>query len=282
MTQSYLPISIQLWAPGLDVSQLVVGLHSASVLVVEKAPELDDPSDLPLLVVYTDPLGLCQQSKIELAVDLMPRLLAWLSESQGFPRPLRVVNAACLNIPAIVAWCVDPYASLCEPPAYFFVEPDPLNALLAIELLSRIPRLSSCYLALERHPLAALLDQRPVDSVFEQRYRESCGWNALLQARMNAKALDNEITALAKYIEPLGECQLASLVLHEQLQLATARLAYCHQFELRCSELELSLQACQHDLEVLTRRLSLLESLVSTASETSTVAQRLLAQAAAS
>ena len=65
------------------------------------------------------------------------------------------------------------------------------------------------------------------------------------------------------------------------MALLQARLQQADALQARCSELQLSLQAQQFDLEQLARRLALLEQLVSAGSEASLRLQGRLAQALA-
>ena len=93
--------------------------------------------------------------------------------------------------------------------------------------------------------------------------------------------MEADLAELAVQLEPLQERQLEALALREQLALLQGRLQQADVLQERCSELQLSLQAQQLDLEQLARRLALLEQLVSAGGDASQRLQGRLAQALA-
>jgi hypothetical protein len=276
------PVCVQLWAPGVDASLLLCGLRHAGLTVVEASFDQPCADSQPLLLAYLDPLGCCQQQDVEQAVAASAALLDLLPQLGTSSRPCRLVNLACVSIPAVVGWCVQPTLTPQRDFTYRFADPATLDALLALELLRREPQLADRYLALEQHPLAALLDQRPIDAHPEQRYQKVCSWEALLQARQQHNRLLSDLRDLAEQLEPLHADRLAALDLREQVQHLSARLAQAEQLKQRCIELELSLHTQQLDLEVMSRRLALLEAVLSAASAASKGLQIRLAQALAS
>lgn len=278
MTIPFSPLAVQIWAPGLDVSHLIAGLEQASVQAVDCAPSANVSDEIPLLVIYTDPLGLCQQQQIEQALSHALGLRDSIQDLLIKCRHCRLVNMACLSIPDLVAWCVEPAVSPSIHAAHPFPHPDPLSALLALDLLRRNPALADTYLALETHELAALRDQRPIDSDFENRYLEACSWQSLLDARMEQACLYQEISSLAQQVEPLRFNQEQTRGLQEQIQALNGKIEHAEVLAQRCSDLEISLQAQQQEMEVLARRLALLESLLIRASASSTAIQLRLSQ----
>ena len=275
-------VRIQIWAPGLEASPLAQGL--ALGLAQARLSPLTPPDlaslqpDLPLLLVYTDPLAWLQvpapaapAAGVTALITAMPAQLAAVSRC-------RLVNLSCMLVPALVAWCVDP-PSLPQPESQpRFPAPDPFDALLAIEWLQAYPEQLQAYRALEAHPLAAALDQRPPDLNCLERYRQAASLEALLQARQEREALEADLQELAMGLEPLRDQQLEALALREQLALLQARLQDADSLEDRCSDLQLSLQAQQLDREQLGRRLALLERLVGAGSAASLRLQTRLAQ----
>jgi hypothetical protein len=278
MTPTPPPVSVQLWAPGVDASLLVAGLRQAGLTVREAPPESDVPPELPLLVGYVDPLGCCQQQDVEQAVAATAALVEGLPRLLAPSRPCRLLNLGCLCIPAVVAWCVQPTLSPEHVFPHCFPEPGPLDALLALELLRREPRLAAHYMALEQHPLAARQDQRAIDAHHVERYQWACRWESLVQAREQHNLLQRDICQLAEQLEPLHANRLTCLDLQAEIQRLSSRLLQAEHLKERCGDLELSLQAQQLDLEVLGRRLSLLEGLLTAASGASQSLQVRLAQ----
>jgi hypothetical protein len=276
------PVCVQLWAPGVDASVVAAGLRQAGLTVLEEAPDPGGAPADPLLVVYSDPLGCCQQPDVEQAVAATAALVDALPGLLGSSRPCRLLNLGCVCIPAVVAWCVQPTLTPEQVLPHRFPEPGPLDALLALELLRRKPQLADSYMALEQHPLAARQDQRVIDAHYAERYQGACRWESLVEAREHHNLLQREIRQLAEQVEPLYANRLTCLDLQEQIQRLTSRLAQAERLRDRCVDLELSLQAQQADLEVMGRRLTLLEGLLTAASGASKSLQIRLAQALAS
>jgi len=233
-------LRIQIWAPGLDASAVVRGVTRAQLSSLELPDLAGLQRELPLLLLYADPVVWIHAAETAEPAAALVGLLAALPELLAAGPPCRLVNLSCLSLPPLVAWCMDPAP---PPPlgnAPRFPLPDPLDALLAIEWLQAHPDQLQAYQALEVHPLAAALDQRPPDLHCLERYRQAASLEALQQARQ----------------------ERATLRAH-------------------CSDLQLSFQAQQQDLEQLARRLALLEQLVAMGSDASLRLQTRLAQALA-
>jgi hypothetical protein len=268
-------LQIQIWSPGLDVSDMVLGMSQAQLSPLIRT-DLDGlTSDWPLLLVYAEPVAWMEPAAGGSA------LLTALSELLAAGQRCRLVNLSCVSLPALVAWCVEPASPPPPESSPRFSQPEPFEALLAIELLHAYPEQLQAYQALEAHPLAAALDQRPPDLGCLERYRQAASLEALLQARQEWAALEADLRELATQLEPLHHQQLEALALREQLGALQARLQEADALQARCSDLQLSFQAQQQDLEQLARRLALLEQLVGAGSDASLRLQTRLAQALA-
>jgi len=271
-------VQIQIWAPGLDAAWVDDGLVQARLQVLPLADSGEASTELPLLIVYADPLGrLASQD----AGEQDGALLAALPQLERSVARCRLVNLSCVALHDLVAWCVDSGSALLGEHPSSFAVPDPFEALLAMAWLQEHPAQLQAYQALESHPLAAALDGRPPDLECMGRYRQAANLDALLAVRQERVALEADLEELVKQLAPLQEQQLEALALREQLALLQARLQQADALQERCSELQLSLQAQQLDLEQLARRLALLEQLVSSGSEASLRLQGRLAQALA-
>lgn len=274
-------MQIQIWAPGLDAAWLADGLVRAGLQVLPLADPGEASSELPLLIVYADPLGRLAAPAPQAAGNHDAALLDALPQLERSVARCRLLNLSCVALPALVAWGVEAGAPVpVEPPTRFAV-PDLFEALLAMAWLQEHPGQLQAYQALESHPLAAALDGRPPDLDCLGRYRQAANLDALLAARQERAALEADLEELAKQLAPSQEQQLEALALREQVALLQARLQQADALQERCSELQLSFQAQQLDLEQLARRLALLEQLVSAGSEASLRLQGRLAQALA-
>lgn len=274
-------MQIQIWAPGLDAAWLADGLVRAGLQVLPLADPGEASSELPLLIAYADPVGRLAAPVPKAAGTHDAALLNALPQLERSVARWRLVNLGCVALPALVAWGVDPGAGVrAEGPARFAV-PDPFEALLAMAWLQENPIHLQAYQALESHSLAAALDGRLPDLDCLGRYQQAANLDALLAARQESAALEADLEELAQQLAPLQEQQLETLALREQVALLQARLQQADALQERCSELQLSLQAQQLDLEQLARRLALLEQLVSAGSEASLRLQGRLAQALA-
>ena len=271
-------MQIQILAPGLDEAWLADGLAQAHLQVLRLAEPSEACAELPLLIVYADPLGRLASLG---AGEHDGALLAALPQLERSAGRCRLVNLSCVSLPALAAWAVE--AGAAPPPEALprFAEPDPFEALLAIAWLQEHPEQLQAYQALEAHPLAAALDGRPPDLDCLGRYQQAANLDSLLAARQERAALEADFAELAQQLAPLQERQLEALALREQLALLQARLQQADVLQERCSELQLSLQAQQLDLEQLARRLALLEGLVGAGSDASQRLQGRLAQALA-
>ena len=269
---------IQIWSPGVDAAAVVLGMTQAQLSPLLLPDLAGLQRELPLLLLYADP-----EAWMEAAVPAEPAaggsaLLAALPELLAAGQRCRLVNLSCLALPTLVAWCVDPASPPSPESSPRFREPEPFEALLAIEWLQVYPEQLQAYQALEAHPLAAALDQRPPDLNCLERYRQAASLDALLQARQERVALAADLRELAAQLEPLQSQQLEALALREQLGLLQARLQEADALQARCTDLQLSFQAQQQDLEQLARRLALLEQLVGAGSDASLRLQTRLAQ----
>lgn len=96
--------------------------------------------------------------------------------------PSRLVNVSCVRVSALVGCCFVPeLPSILEMP-FCFLEPHPIEALLALDVFQRHPGLECSYIALEEHPLSALQDGRPVDRDFVQSHFSACSQKSLIVA----------------------------------------------------------------------------------------------------
>lgn len=278
MTSSSESLVIQVWTAGLDSSLLQSGLSAAGLEVVVVQDLCAISAERPLLLTYGDPHVLGVEEACDSAATVVCGLVSLLPGIEARSLPFRLINLACVHIPAIVGWCIQSNAFSGSSSFVDFVRPDPLHALLALELLNRHPALEAAYLALEEHPLSAALDCRPPDRFFFERYHRACGWDALLEARAEHAALDHEIRELALM---LGTRETHLFTIHrqaEQLHDLAQRIAEGEAMRHRCVENTLVIQAQQDDLEALSRRQALLEDLVRRASEASLSLQTQLSQ----
>lgn len=248
--------------------------------------ELSDLSDarpgLPLLLAYSDPLEAIRAHGDFPNPAVGGELMERLPDLQAAGILCRLVNVSCVSVPTLVAWCVDPTSPVPDRAPARFAVPDPFDALLLLEWLQVHPDHLQAYQALESHPLAAALDGRPPDLDCLARYRQAASLDALLAARRERAALEGELTELAEQLQPLRDQQFEALALRDQLDRLQGRLREADALQERCSELQLSLQAQQLDLEQLARRLTLLGELVSAGSDASLRLQDRLAQALSS
>jgi len=282
MTSSSESLVIQVWTAGLDSSLLQSGLSAAGleVIVVQDLFAISD--ERPLLLIYGDPHALGVEEECDSAAAAICSLVSLLPGIEARSLSFRLINFACMHIPAVVGWCIqsNAFSGSGSGSGSFvdFVRPDPLHALLALKLLNRHPSLEAAYLALEGHPLSAALDCRPPDRFFRERYHSACGWEALLEARAEQAALDHEIRELALM---LGTRETHLFTIHrqaEQLHDLAQRIAEGEAMRHRCVENTSVIQAQQDDLEALAHRQALLEDLVRRASEASLSLQTRLSQ----
>jgi len=278
---SLLSVQIQIWAPGLDAAWLADGLVQAHLQVLSLAVPAEASSQLPLLLAYADPLDRLAALAHQSDGEHDSALLAALPHFEHSACHCRLVNLSCVSLPALVAWCLHAVAAPSAEAQLRFALPDPFEALLAMAWLQEHPGQLQAYQALESHPLAAALDGRPPDLDCLGRYQQAANLNALIAARQERAALEADLAELAEQLAPLQEHQLEAVALREQLALLQGRLQQADALQERCSELQLSLKAQQLDLELLGRRLALLERLVGVGSAASQRLQGRLAQALA-
>ena len=251
-------------------------------LSVHSLPDLAAlQSEPPLLLVYADPLARVQAPDPATAEGDGSELLAALPGLLAAGLRCRLLNISCSLLPAVVAWCVDPSSPVRLETEPAFPPADPFEALLAIAFLEAHPDQLATYLALESHPLAAALDQRPPDLHCVQRYRQASGFDALMRACRHRRLLEKDLHELSGQLESLSHQHLDAFDLQEQLAVLKAQLQQADVLQHRFSELQLGYQAQQQDLEQLVRRLDLLEALVSAGSAASMRLQTRIAQALA-
>lgn len=271
-------MQIQVWAPGLDVSSLVNGLVGARLRVLSLADPAEVQALLPLLIVYTDPAEeLCARAYQSEEMHYS-RILAFLSQVDGLASKWRLVNLSYVALPALVSWCIESCEALPAESRTQFPKPDPLDALLALEWLKEHPGHLQEYQELESHPFAAALERRHPDLDCLARYQQAANINALLAAMQERRALEEELENLAIQLHPLRDQQLEVLALRDQLDLLRMSLRQADAAQERCMELYLSLRAQQLDLELLSRRLVLLEEVVSGGAQSSLRLQHRLTQ----
>jgi hypothetical protein len=268
----------QLWAPGIDASWLIDGFSQARLQLHSIADPGAAAPGLPLLLAYGEPASWPQllepsagPSGVEAVAEALPRLLA-------SDRPCRLVNLSCTSVPTLVAWCLEPRSALCSQIAPRFVHPNPLDALLALDLLQRQPHLLATYQQLEQQPCAAAIDGRSADLQPFDRYRQATVPEALRQQRQQQQALEVELDLLTAQLQSLQLEQLEGLGRRELLESLPERLAEAEQLKRHASDLELSLEAQQADLRVVLHRLSALEQVLATGAQASQRLQQRLPQ----
>jgi len=262
-------VPVQIWAPGFQVEPLRDALRAAHLTPELLAGLTQRHDDQPLLLAYSEPVDLLgsQSSTALWPVDPYGPLLAALPVLEAGPQPWRLVNLACLCPARVVGWCIEPRGGArplevhCQ-----FREPDPLDALLARHWLTAQPGVLEAYLRLERHPLSALLDQRPADEACPRRLEAATSPQALVGVRRHWKAMTTDLSWADEPLRRLHQLQCDNQGLRERnlnLELegirGEARIA---ELESRGADLELSLQLAQEDLGQLSRRIALLEQLV--------------------
>lgn len=295
-------IPVELWAPALQITDLMEGLTAARLDAVLVPEHQISSGTCPLLVVYPDPvalldcLSLGQAGSTDLSEQAFPQWDA-LARLHGASRPWRLVNSGCHSVPALVGWCVDPHgtaARLESSPG--FAPADPLAAWLAGDLLRQHPAWLQAYQQLERHPQAACLDGRPADDGCLQRLAEGGTWAGVLRAWRSRRQLEAELTDLSEAAESLEHLQLETAELRllrdqwisrdcereallAELQgvraVADQEQKALHQ---RCAELRDTVAASHRDLRVLVQRLDGLETLVRQAASASVTMQTLMSR----
>jgi hypothetical protein len=212
-------VNIQIWSPGLEALSLVQGATQAKLTPQALADPAALTPDQPLLLAYADPLAWCGEGDPTAPAAGAGVLLSALPAIVATGMPCRLVNLSCLTLPALVAWCIDPTSPPPPVGSPRFLEPEAFDALMAIEWLQVHPEQLQAYQALEAHPLAAALEQRPPDLNCLERYRQAARLEALLQARHERAALEADLAELAQQLQPLQQQQLEALALREQLAL---------------------------------------------------------------
>jgi hypothetical protein len=274
-------MSIQIWAPGVEAFSLVQCLSQAQLSFQVLADSVDVQSNQPLLLVYADPLAWIANKEPAVPAAAASALLASLPAHVASGAACRLVNLSCTPLPTLVAWCVEPTTPPPLESSAHFAAADPFDALLAMTWLQTHPQTLQAYQALEAHPLAAALDRREPDQACLERYRKAAHLDALLAGRAERVSIEADLRELAAQLEPMQDQQLEALALREQLARLQYRLQEAENLQARCSELQLSLQAQQQDLEQLARRQALLECLVRDGSAASLRMENRLAQALA-
>lgn len=281
---------VEIWAPGLNSEPLKAVLAAAQLTTCECATLEPGGAEGPLLLAYTDPVGLlpaCGKDPWPESNALEPpyyqRLLGAISWMEGGVRPWRLVNLSCICPPALVAWCVQPHiAPPCPAVAFPIAQPEAFDALLAWRWLEAEPQLLERYLRVEHHPLAAALDHRVPDDACGARLQQASTTEALAQARSRVRVMLNELEQAEAQREELHRCELNNQSLRDQLvstkleqELLTSRI---QALEAGRSDLQISLMLCQQDQEQLIRRASLLEQLVNDGAQATRSIQDALAK----
>jgi hypothetical protein len=278
-------VPVQIWAPGFALEPLCDALRLAQLTPEPLAGLGQRRGGPPLLLAYSEPVDLVEfQGTSEIwPEDPYAPLLAALPVLEAGSEPWRLVNLACLCPAQLVGWCVEPDQPppLPELPGRFRL-PDPLEALLARHWLTAEPGVLECYLNLERHPRSAPLDRRPVDQACPQRLDAATRPPALAEARRRWQTLQADLARADGRLRELHQLQCDNQALRERnlnLELEgnrrTARIA---ELETRGADLELSLQLAQEDLGQLSRRIALLEDLVTAGAAATRSVQGALAQ----
>ncbi len=278
-------IPVQIWAPGIVVEPFRDALIQAH-LKPELLADLTQPGgEQPLLIAYTEPVDLLglEGSTALWPVDPYGPLLAALPAVEAGTQPWRLVNLACLCPARVVGWCIEPQGGARPPEVRCqFRLPDPLDALLARHWLIVQPQTLQAYLRLERHPLSAVLDQRPADETCLRRLEEASSPQALAGVRRRWKALTTHLAWADDPLRGLHQLQCDNQGLRERnlnLELdGIRRQARIAELEAREEELELTLKMAQEDLGQLSRRITLLEQLVVAGAEASRNVQVALAK----
>jgi hypothetical protein len=268
----------QLWSPGIDATWLVTAFLQARLVLEPIADPAALAQGLPLLIAYTEPVGWPQLLEpasgftgVEAVVEALPQLLAC-------DCPTRLVNLGCTVVPNLVAWCVEPRLALRSQLSPRFVQPNPLDALLALELLHREPHLLAFYRDLEGQECSAALDGRLADIQPMDRYRQAVAPEALRQQRLQQRDLEVELDLLTAQLRTLELEKLDGLEKLELLHALPERLAEAEQLRRYVSDLELSLEAQQEDLRVMLSRMSALEQVLATGAQASKRLQCRLSQ----
>jgi hypothetical protein len=148
---------------------------------------------------------------------------------------LRLVNLALSSIPALIAWGVarlqghGPSAASVQQDPWSVLRPDPLAALISLDLIRSDASLLPAYLAVEAHPLAADADGRPPDRGYPERLQSAAAPPLLLRQHQSVAQATADLRQLG---EQLGAAR-AELIdaawirqqLSEQLQQMQAALA---------------------------------------------------------
>ncbi len=279
MTDRCLVQDVQIWSPGLNAEPLISGLRAAGLSLVE-LKSLDDAHPIfPVLVVYADPLVWVRQRdilQIEESTESVFKTLPFLSRP---PWPCRLVNAGCLRISTLVSWCFEAGSVSPSGLNWSFFDPQPLEAVLALEIMRCYPRLERYYLSIEEHPLAAIQDHRPVDYNFIERYRDASAQESLMTALADQDICRREIALLSRRIGYQKLDHASPLALREQIHQLCLHFAELESIRQYCTQLQHSHRIAYEDLEVLSRRVALMEDLLGAATAASMSMQFRLAQA---
>lgn len=278
-------LPVQIWAPGCGVEPLCQALRAAQ-LTPELLPALGPcTGEVPLLLGYSEPVDLLAgpESAAPWPADPYGPLLAALPAVEAGGQPWRLVNLACFSPAQLVGWCVEPRGGPLRPEVDgAFPVPDPLDALLARQWLGSQPGVLEAYLALERHPRSAALDQRPPDRACPQRLEQAASPEALVRGRSRWQALQADLALADERVRELHLLRCDNQELRERnlnLELeGSRREGRIAALEARAADLELSLQLAQEDLGQLSRRIALLEQLLTDGAAATRSLQGALAQ----
>lgn len=251
-------MEVQIWAPGLDAEPVAAVLSRARLGVHQLTGVEQASGDHPLVLIYTDPVGLLDAATVSGVDDAAAyqAILSAIGELAEVALSWRLVNLACFSPPALVGWCVAPQTLPTRPdmPVAFRC-PDALEALLTRQWLARAPGVLDAYLHLEHHPRSATLDHRSADDACLARLEEASSPAALAQARRRAQTLEEQLTRFDAQLQDLHRVELENQALRDQLVSLELERD-------RRQDLELTVQLAQEELSLLNQRLSLLEELV--------------------
>ncbi|MCP9928005.1 hypothetical protein [Cyanobium sp. CH-040] len=279
-------VPVQIWGPGFRLEPLCDALRAAHLTPEPLAGLEQRRGDRPLLLAYAEPVDLlgAQGPADPWPADPYRSLLAALPALEAGGQPWRLVNLSCFCPAQLVGWCVEPEGALLSPEVSgAFRIPEPLDALLTRQWLNAAPGVLEAYLTLEGHSRSAVLDRRPADQACLERLEAAAGPEALAGARRRWQALEADLARADEQLRELHRLQCDNQGLRERalnLELeGNRRDARIAELEARCADLELSLQLAQEDLGQLSRRIGLLEELVTAGASAARSVQGALARA---
>jgi hypothetical protein len=221
----------------------------------------------PLLLLYPSPdlaLDIAMASSAQDGLQAHYRRVAELASRLSLepsPPPCRLVNLALSALPGVIRWAVrvlmtgDGAAAAAtsgstdEPDLWFRPQPEPIDALITLELLRLDPTVESAYVNLENHPLAAAADGRQPDLAYAHRLRQAASLDRILQARQSSAGLEQQLRSLGAELGTAHADLIDSGWIREQLgeQLHAWREQVCD-LEGRLEEQEAVKRALQAEI----------------------------------